>query len=85
MRNAPAYVIINKMRKEQTRTADMTHVYRPMPRRPVMEEKVRRTPAKLSDLVDNFGLEILLKGSDYDTRKISIQDYKQFFYSYKRR
>ena len=39
-----------------------------------MEEKVRRTPAKLSDLVDNFGLEILLKGSDYDTRKISILD-----------
>ncbi|MBQ1459734.1 MAG: HPr(Ser) kinase/phosphatase [Oscillospiraceae bacterium] len=39
-----------------------------------MEEKVRRTPAKLSDLVEAFGLEILLKGSDYDTRKISILD-----------
>jgi HPr kinase/phosphorylase len=39
-----------------------------------MEEKVRRTPAKLSDLVDNFGLEVLLRGDDYDTRKISILD-----------
>ncbi len=39
-----------------------------------MEEKVRRTPAKLSDLVENFGLEILLRGDDYDTRKISILD-----------
>ena len=39
-----------------------------------MEEKVRRTPAKLSDLVDAFGLEILLKGTDFDTRKISILD-----------
>lgn len=39
-----------------------------------MEEKVRRTPAKLSDLVANFGLEILLRGDDFDTRKISILD-----------
>jgi len=39
-----------------------------------MEEKVRRTPAKLSELVDHFGLEILVRGTDYDTRKISILD-----------
>lgn len=39
-----------------------------------MEEKVRRTPAKLSDLVDHFELEILVRGEDYDTRKISILD-----------
>ena len=39
-----------------------------------MEEKVRRTPAKLSELVEAFGLEVLHKGVDYETREISILD-----------
>ena len=39
-----------------------------------MEDKVRRTPARLSDLVKAFGLEILLKGDDFETRTISILD-----------
>ncbi len=37
-------------------------------------EKVKRTPAKLSRLVESFHLEILHKGSDYDTREITISD-----------
>ncbi|MBE6971010.1 MAG: HPr(Ser) kinase/phosphatase [Ruminococcaceae bacterium] len=37
-------------------------------------EKVKRTPAKLSKLVDAFGLEIIYKGKDYDTREIPITD-----------
>ncbi len=37
-------------------------------------EKVKRTPAKLSRLVENFHLEILHKGSDYETREITISD-----------
>lgn len=37
-------------------------------------EKVKRTPAKLSQLVANFHLEILHKGNDYDTREITISD-----------
>ena len=37
-------------------------------------EKVKRTPAKLSKLVDTFQLEILNKGADYDTREITIPD-----------
>ena len=36
----------------------------PVQGRPDMEEKVRRTPAKLSDLVEAFNLEILLQGDD---------------------
>ncbi len=37
-------------------------------------EKVKRTPAKLSQLVESFHLEILHKGSDYETREITISD-----------
>ena len=37
-------------------------------------EKVKRTPAKLSRLVESFHLEILHKGSDYETREITISD-----------
>ena len=37
-------------------------------------EKVKRTPAKLHKLVENFGFEILHKGRDYDTREITISD-----------
>lgn len=37
-------------------------------------EKVKRTPAKLNKLVDSFGLEIVHKGRDYDTREITIPD-----------
>ena len=37
-------------------------------------EKVKRTPAKLSKLVDAFHLEILNKGDDFDTREITISD-----------
>lgn len=39
-----------------------------------MMEKVKRTPAKLSKLVDAFGLEIIHKGKDYDTKEIPITD-----------
>ncbi len=37
-------------------------------------EKVRRTPAKLRRLVENFGFEIIHKGHDYDTREITMAD-----------
>ena len=37
-------------------------------------EKVKRTPAKLSKLVQSFGLEVIWKGRDYDTREITISD-----------
>ena len=37
-------------------------------------EKVKRTPAKLHKLVENFGFEILNKGRDYETREITISD-----------
>lgn len=37
-------------------------------------EKVKRTPAKLSRLVESFHLEILHKGADYETREITISD-----------
>ncbi len=39
-----------------------------------MEEKVRITPAKLKQLVEDFGLEIINKGTDYNTREINISD-----------
>ncbi|MBE6989361.1 MAG: HPr(Ser) kinase/phosphatase [Ruminococcaceae bacterium] len=39
-----------------------------------MQEKVRITPAKLSELVESFDLEILNKGTDYDSREIDISD-----------
>ena len=37
-------------------------------------EKVKRTPAKLSKLVEAFGFEILYKGKDYETKEIPITD-----------
>ncbi len=37
-------------------------------------EKVKRTPAKLNNLVENFELEIINKGADFDTREITIPD-----------
>lgn len=37
-------------------------------------EKVKRTPAKLSKLVEAFGFEIICKGKDYETREIPITD-----------
>ena len=37
-------------------------------------EKVKRTPAKLNALVEPFGLEIINKGVDFDTREITIPD-----------
>ena len=37
-------------------------------------EKVKRTPAKLNALVETFGLEIINKGVDFDTREITIPD-----------
>ena len=37
-------------------------------------EKVKRTPAKLRKLVEDFGFEILNKGKDYDTREVTISD-----------
>lgn len=37
-------------------------------------EKVKRTPAKLSNLVESFELEIINKGADFDTREITIPD-----------
>lgn len=39
-----------------------------------MEEKVRITPAKLKSVVEDFHLEILNKGLDYETREIRISD-----------
>lgn len=37
-------------------------------------EKVRRTPASLKKLVEYFHLEVICKGSDYDTRCITVSD-----------
>lgn len=37
-------------------------------------EKVRRTPAKLCKLVEDFHLEIVHRGDDFDTREIAISD-----------
>ena len=39
-----------------------------------MEEKVRITPAKLKKLVEDFELEIINKGTDFETREIRISD-----------
>ena len=39
-----------------------------------MMEKVKRTPAKLSDLAKEFELEILVKAPDFESRTISISD-----------
>ena len=39
-----------------------------------MEEKVRIKPAKLKELVKECDLEIICKGSDYETREINISD-----------
>lgn len=39
-----------------------------------MTEKVRRTPAKLHKLVKDMDLEILVRGSDFDTREITVSD-----------
>ena len=39
-----------------------------------MEERVRITPAKLKKLVEECELEIIHKGSDFDTREIRISD-----------
>ena len=39
-----------------------------------MEEKVRITPAKLKDLVKECELEIIYKGTDFETREIRISD-----------
>ena len=37
-------------------------------------EKVRRTPASLKKMVETFGMEILHRGSDYDSAVITISD-----------
>ena len=37
-----------------------------------MADKVKRTPAKLSKLVEDFDMEIVCRGSDYDQRTVSI-------------
>lgn len=39
-----------------------------------MMEKVRRTPAKLAKLVEDFGLEIICKGDDYDKEVVTVAD-----------
>ena len=39
-----------------------------------MTEKVRRTPAKLQKLVKDMDLEILVRGSDFDTREVTVSD-----------
>ena len=39
-----------------------------------MADKVKRTPAKLSKLVEDFDMEIVCRGSDYDQRTVSISD-----------
>lgn len=39
-----------------------------------MTEKVRRTPAKLNKLVKDMDLEVLVRGSDFDTRKVTVSD-----------
>ncbi|MCI6999618.1 MAG: HPr(Ser) kinase/phosphatase [Clostridiales bacterium] len=37
-------------------------------------EKVKRTPAKLSDLVEEFNMEILTKAPNYTTQTVTISD-----------
>ena len=37
-------------------------------------EKVKRTPASLKKLVETFHMEILNKGTDYDTAVITVCD-----------
>lgn len=37
-------------------------------------EKVRRTPASLKRLVEDFGIEIINRGSDYDTQMVTVSD-----------
>jgi HPr kinase/phosphorylase len=37
-------------------------------------EKVKRTPASLKKLVETFNMEIIHKGSDYDTAVITVCD-----------
>ena len=39
-----------------------------------MADKVKRPPAKLSKLVEDFDMEIVCRGSDYDQRTVSISD-----------
>ena len=39
-----------------------------------MADKVKRTPAKLSKLVEDFDMEDVCRGSDYDQRTVSISD-----------
>ncbi|MDO4811716.1 MAG: HPr(Ser) kinase/phosphatase [Eubacteriales bacterium] len=39
-----------------------------------MTEKVRRTPAKLHKLVKDMDLEVLVRGSDFDTREVTVSD-----------
>ena len=35
-------------------------------------EKVKRTPASLKKMVETFGMEILHRGSDYDSAVITM-------------
>ena len=37
-------------------------------------EKVKRTPARLSDLVEEFNMEILTKAPNYTTQTVTISD-----------
>ncbi len=37
-------------------------------------EKVKRTPASLKKMVETFGMEVLHRGSDYDSAVITISD-----------
>ena len=37
-------------------------------------EKVKRTPASLKKMVETFGMEILHRGSDFDSAVITISD-----------
>ena len=37
-------------------------------------EKVKRTPASLKKMAETFGMEILHRGSDYDSAVITISD-----------
>ena len=39
-----------------------------------MTEKVRRTPAKLHQLVSDMGLTVLVRGKDFDSREITVSD-----------
>ena len=39
-----------------------------------MTEKVRRTPAKLHQLVNDMGLTVLVRGKDFDSREITVSD-----------